>query len=697
MGLALFLALLTGVVAGYVPLAQPHSKRCLSPRLALDGGGAAIAIRDFDVWAGSSPLIEDVSWNVMPKERWSLLGPNGCGKSTLLRAIAEIAQSGSDGSELANSVYVDGKLQFGMLEQTAVSGAETSVRDEVMSRMTAYQSAKTELQAAEVACTSGDAAEVERLERATAAFEAAGGYTVDSRVSRVLKGLGFEDSEFERPCSSFSGGWQMRIGLARLLLSEPELLVMDEPTNHLDAAARRWLATYVADYSGTVLVVSHDEAFVSVACDSIAEVSGGRLELYKSVPFAKYTEEREERQRRAVATVEAQEREAARLQGFIDRMGAKASKAKQAKDRQGKLDRLAAEMSQSQALVVGARRQPKLVLADPPACGGRPLALRGAALAHAEGAKTIIKACDLDVTRGRRLILRGPNGAGKSTILKALSGSLELVAGTREVDDKLRLGLFAQDLAQELPQSERALDYVMATVREHDPSLEDERCRTVMGSLGLVGEKALRQIGSLSGGEKARVALATFCLTPCNVLLLDEPTNHLDVDAIAALLEALEAYTGAIVVVSHDRPFCEALRCSHVGYVADGRCTVEERELRNADFSTAARGVRNTEEDGVVEDATTVAESAEQAKAAREMDRQLQKMRKSARPKVAKLEASIADAEEQIERLDGEMVQAGADLGKLAELGTQRDTLQAKIDAWYEEWEGLEELLAEIA
>jgi len=665
--------------------------------MALDGGGAAVAIKDLDVWAGSSPLIEGVTWTIMPKERWSLLGPNGCGKSTLLKTISSIAvdRSGAEGSELANYVSVDGKLRFGMLEQTAVSGSETSVREEVMSRMGAYQQAKAELQAAEAACVSGDAAEVERLEKASADFEAAGGYSVDSRVSRVLKGLGFEDGEFERPCSSFSGGWQMRIGLARLLLSEPELLVMDEPTNHLDASARRWLAEYVSSYSGTVLVVSHDEAFVSVACDSIAEVAGGRLELYKSVAFSKYSQEREERQKRAVSTVEAQQREAQRLQDFIDRMGAKASKAKQAKDRQGKLERLEGQMAVSKQLVVGGRRRPKLSLAAPPAVGSVPLALSGADLAHAEGAKTIIHGCDLSVGRGQRLILRGPNGAGKSTILKALSGSLGLVAGSRREDDRLKLGVFAQDLAQELDQTQGALDYVMAEVRAHDPGVTDERCRTVMGSLGLVGEKALRLIGSLSGGEKARVALATFCLTPCNVLLLDEPTNHLDVDAIAALLEALDEYTGAVVVVSHDRPFCEALRCSHVGYVAEGRCVVQERELRDADFSEAARGVRNSEEAADDDAAEGSVLSAEEQKAFREAERKLQKLRKGAGAKIAKLEASIAEAEEAIEALEEEMVSAGADVGKLTELGEARDARQAKVDAWYAEWEELEELLAD--
>jgi len=226
--------------------------------------------------------------------------------------------------------------------------------------------------------------------------------------------------------------------------------------------------------------------------------------------------------------------------------------------------------------------------------------------------------------------------------------------------------------------------------------VDDEKCRTVMGALGLVGEKALRRIESLSGGEKARVGLATFCLTPCNVLLFDEPTNHLDVDSIAALLEALEEYDGAVVVVSHDRPFCEALHCTHVAYVADGRCVVEERELRASDFSEADRGVRNAEV--ASEEAAEAAEvDAAEAKAQREEERRLQKLRSSAPKKVAKLEALIAEAEAQIAQLDDEMLKAGSDLGILTDLTAQRDSLQGKVDAHYKEWEALEELMVETA
>ena len=411
------------------------------PRMALEHGGAAIAIRDLAVWAGSNNLIEPFDWRIMPKERWSLLGPNGCGKSTLLRTISSAVVDPGTG-ELGNQIAVNPRLRFGMLEQTAVSGSDRTVKDEVMSRMAAYQGAKRALEDAEAACVSGAESELEALERAQSDFEAAGGYSVEKRVTQVLSGLGFETDEFDRACSSFSGGWQMRIGLARLLLSEPELLLMDEPTNHLDAAARRWLAEYISAYSGTVLVVSHDEAFVTVACNSIADVDGGRLQLYQSVPFSRYQIVREERRREAQAKVDTLKGDEQRLLGVVAKWeNVDRSKAAAALR---SLDKLWPEIESAEALLVAKKRPPKLSLATAPACGVRPLALEAADVAHAVGAPVILRRVDLALGRGQRTILRGPNGAGKSTLLKALSGALPLAAGTRAEDDRLRLGVFAQ-------------------------------------------------------------------------------------------------------------------------------------------------------------------------------------------------------------------------------------------------------------
>ena len=586
-----------------------------------------------------------------------------------------------------------------MLEQTAVSGSDRGVKEEVMSRMAAYQKAKLALEAAQAACVSGTDCELEVLDKATSDFDNAGGYTVEKRVTLVLAGLGFEMDEFDRPCSSFSGGWQMRIGLARLLLSEPELLVMDEPTNHLDASARRWLAEYISAYSGTVLVVSHDESFVSVACNSIADVDGGRLQLYQSTPFSRYGIVREERRKAAFAKVEKMKGEEQRLLAVVAKWEnvdrSKAAVALKA------LDKLWPEMEEAEALLVVKKKAPKLSLAKPPACGIRPLALEAADVAHAVGAAVILRGVDLELKRGQRAILRGPNGAGKSTLLKALSGALPLAAGARIEDERLRLGVFAQDLAQELPQGELALSYVEQSVRAFDPTITSERCRTVMGSLGLVGEKSTRPIGTLSGGEKARVALATFCLTPYNVLLLDEPTNHLDVDAIAALLDAIETYTGAVVVISHDRPFCEALRATHVGYVCGGSCLIEERELRDSDFSEADRGVRNTfvagEGAAPPPPAGPPQPSAAELKAEREAEQRAYKLQNSAPKKLARLEAKVAETEAAIEVRAALMLAAGADVSKLAELDEAQRAQQAEVDGWYGEMLDLEAELEEIA
>lgn len=473
----------------------------------------------------------------------------------------------------------------------------------------------------------------------------------------------------------------MRIGLARLLLSDPELLILDEPTNHLDAKARRWLGEYVGEYPGTVLVVSHDENFVNAAAESIAEVAGGRLDLYKSCSHNKYLELREIRQQQAEASVEAAEREAKKLEDFIKKWGAQATKAKQAKDREAKLGRVEKRIEAAKRLVKEKRHQPKLKLADAPGCIDVPLELEGARLRHPEGTQDILKDVSISISRGMRLIMRGPNGAGKSTLLKALGGKLELQAGKRTVDvERLRLGLFAQDLAQELPQDEVADEYVSKVVQEEDPTVDSQRIRNVMGALGLGGDKATRRIGALSGGEKARVALAVFCLTPYNVLLFDEPSNHLDVEAIAALVDALQDYEGAMVVISHDRNFCEALSATHIAYIADGTVSIEQRSiLKDSDFSEADKGVAN------VDEASMDTASPEEKKAAKKAGKKNQELRKQ----MSKTEKNIAKTEEKMEKLSTKMMEAGADTSKVSKISEEMDELQQKLDKLYEVYEEL--------
>eukprot|EP01036_Dinobryon_divergens_P028535 gene28535-37493_t len=457
----------------------------------------------------------------MPKERWALVGRNGAGKSTLLKALT--GNGGENVNIREGSISLAKKARMGYLEQKGVSGSTKTVREEVSSRMDRLRAATASLEAAEKAVTDGDTSDAAliALEESQIEFEAAGGYTVDQKIGNVLKGLGFLEEDYDRYCAEFSGGWQMRIALARLLLSEPDLLLLDE-------GARDWLGKYLANYDGTLLVVSHDTELLSTAANSIAEVRGGKLELYKSRSHDQWMVEREERVRNAQALYEANQREIARLQGFVDRFGAKTMGASMAQSRLKTIEKL--EATGPEAPQVVDEPPPFLRLPNPPRGSQRLLQLRDAVIAWTPTSEPIIRKCDFVIERGMRIAVRGPNGAGKSTLMSALSGKLPLLSGQRIEGDGLELGAFTQDLAQDLDQEALAKDVVTQKVRVVNPGLSDEQARTVLGTLGLTGAKAVRKVGLLS--EKARVALASFVLIPHNLLLLDEPSNHLDVTTL---------------------------------------------------------------------------------------------------------------------------------------------------------------------
>ena len=314
-------------------------------------------------------------------------------------------------------------------------------------------------------------------------------------------------------------------------------------------------------------------------------------------------------------------------------------------------------------------------------------------LRYSKKTPPIVDGADVKIERGMRLIVRGPNGAGKSTLLRALSGALDLHAGERACDDRLQLGFFAQDLAQELPGDALAVDYVTQTARQYDATISDERARSVMGSLGLVGPKAMRKISTLSGGEKGRVALATFCLVPSNVLLLDEPTNHLDVECIASLLDAIGEYEGAVVVVSHDRAFCEAIDCTHVGYVAGGEVKVEGRALSESDWSTEDTGVVNGAEDTAAAPPEPEAVDDAATASAKQTVEDLKQRAGAAPSRIKRIMRDVDKLESEVAALDAQMQAAGSDAAACLDLSVTRDTKQAKCDKVMAEWSELEAIV----
>mmetsp|Transcript_15888 Transcript_15888/g.36628 ORF Transcript_15888/g.36628 Transcript_15888/m.36628 type:complete len:726 (-) Transcript_15888:548-2725(-) len=656
-----------------------------------DTRGATLLLSNLHISTGSGDqILRDINFRVESRERWGIVGANGCGKSTLLGAITGAVRI-DQGKALVAS-----KVKVGYLKQTAVSGSRKTVRDEAASEMQEINNEKERMAMLEKLVADGDASDdtLNKLARSQARFEDIGGFTQEQDVDVVLKGLGFQPPDSNRLVSDFSGGWQMRIALARLLLSKPDLLLLDEPSNHLDSSARDWLATYLSKYEGSIILVSHDVALLSKGTSSIAEVSGKTLVKYVSCTYEKYLQEKEFRAKSAIAEYERNLKEAERLQDFVDKFGASATKASQAQSRVKAIERMRKEgkLDPPPLAVTAKRRKPSLALPDPPkGIGADLLSLKNADIGYDDA---ILKNINLTINRGIKLIIRGPNGAGKSTLLAALRGNLPLLAGERIENDQLRQGVFTQDLAQELDVSARAIDLVTEYARtgvNGDITISDEVARGAMGRLGLGDEKPMRKVGELSGGEKARVALSMFALKPSNLLLLDEPSNHLDVEMIEALGEALNSWggkDGSVVVVSHDRNFCEQVGFTHVASVDGGSLLIEERGLTDGDWQMY--DISGTSES--LQPQKTEMSAEEKA----ELDRK-RKVAFNAPKRISKLEVLIEQAEERIQEYDEEMMRIGSDVEKLLELTDRKTKEEDNVSTLMEEWEYLETLIAEMA
>jgi len=633
--------------------------------------------------AGPRDILLDASFKAMQGDRIGVVGANGAGKSTLLSAIVRTRAWDS------GEAVIKPETTVGYLIQTAVSGSKRSAWDEASSGMNKIMAAEERLLKAQEAVEREAMSEraANELASAQAEFEAVGGSSKDQKVARVLNGLGFQREDHNKSCTEFSGGWQMRIALARLLLSEPDLLLLDEPTNHLDMSAKQWLVSYLKEYKGTIMVVTHETSLLDgIACNTILEVRDKRLHVFKC-SHSKFLLERQARVDAAAKAYEAQQREIEKLQSYIDRFGAKASKASSAQSRKKQLEKMEV-IDAPESLQTG--RRPKLVLPEPPKCRMEMVVMKDAEIGWSEE-KPLYRDLSLSITRGMRVVILGPNGCGKSTLLWALAGRLPLIKGSRTTTDGLSLGLFTQDLAQELDPSSTALDVVMETVQEVDPSINTEKARAAMGALGLTGEKSLQQIGTLSGGEKARVALSMFVLVPHNLLLLDEPSNHLDIPTIDALTEALRDYEGTVAVVTHNRAFCDRFNPTHVAFVrGDGQVSFEERPVRESDWEEVARAESAMAEGMAAEAAAAAAVDKEAKRAAYEAN----KKRGNAPKRIEKIEKEVGKLEQKIAQIDADMVAKGSNVEALYELQSKRDSLQGDLDKLYAEWEELETILS---
>ena len=620
-----------------------------------------IQIEDVTLAPGGEPLLDGADWHIREHERVGLVGRNGTGKSTLLRAIV--------GEQLpaGGRIRVRNNLRLGYLPQQAVSGSTLPVWEEVRSQMHRLQLLRAELEAAEQALAGKEPGSVERHGRALEAFRHAGGFTEEQTIGSVLSGLGFSPETWHTPCDQFSGGWQMRIALARLLLSEPDVALLDEPTNHLDLLARSWLAGFLARATFAAVVVSHDRHLLDRFAQRIVEVRGGRLHHYTG-NFSKFLEQRELRIEQQQAAFDRQQAEIAKLERFVTRFKAKATKASQARSRQKQLDKMERVDAPERM------RLPHFTLPEAPASDFTLATLKDVSLGWTPE-QTVLRGVTLAIEREMRLAVLGPNGCGKSTLLSALSGRLKPHGGRRRLGDRVRLGVFTQDLAADLPPEDSALDYVVSTA----PMTPPEKIRAILGALGLSGEDALRPIGELSGGEKARVALTALTARPHNLLLLDEPTNHLDTETVEVLVRALRDFAGGMVLVTHDRYLVESL-ATHVLLVqADG----------TVDFHM---GVRPTDLELRPPEAADADEAPSEGAQTYEELKQRRRERDRMRRRLEEVEAAITDTEAAVEGIDAALCAPDADY---AALSADRQEKSAALEALMEEWEALSEGLEE--
>ena len=499
---------------------------------------------------GGRVLFENASFGVNYGDRVALVGPNGAGKTTLFSII--LKQKEPDSGTVARDEWT----MVGHLPQEAEAHGEETILDVATGRVDELPRLERRLHEMEAA---GDVASPEYLET-HAKHDALNDPQVETKAKKMLRGLGFRDTDFDRKAREMSGGWIMRARLARLLVMSPDLLLLDEPTNHLDLLSLLWLQNYLKNYSGALLLISHDRQFMDEVVTQVHEISERKLIDYPG-NYSDYLRQREERYEQQLAAWKNQQKEIAALQEFADRFRAVPSKASQAMSKLKQIERM------EQIEKPMAPRKPfRFQIPPPPRGGQRAVSLEGIHMAY--GATQVYRGLDLTIERGERTVLVGPNGAGKSTLLKILAGVVEFQKGGRDLGHNAKIGYFSQHRADTLDPEKTVLDEVLASA----PAMREDEARGVLGSFMFRKDDIFKKTAILSGGEKSRLNLVKFLVDPPNLLLMDEPTTHLDIHTVESLTLALERYEGTLVFISHDVHFIRHL-ATKVLHVNAGQVT----------------------------------------------------------------------------------------------------------------------------
>jgi len=512
-------------------------------KAAADKKRAFVQFTGVSLSFGERDILKNANLYLDSQTRASLCGANGAGKTTLLRVIAGLLPP--DSGERA----VEKGCRISYLPQSGITHHGETLASEAERAFSEYAAM---LEAASCAAGEGRLSEQQKL---LEIVEASGYYRRDAEISRVLRGLGFSEKDLRRPCGEFSGGWQMRIALAKTLLQKPDILLLDEPTNYLDLEARNWLENALSRFPGGVLLVSHDRYFLDVTVREVYDLFQGSLKRYTG-NYSAYEKTREGELASLKKAYEAQQEEIARLEGLIERFRYKASKAAFAQEQIKKLNAI----RENEIVLPESLKKISITLPPPPHCGRIALTVEGLRKTYLSADNLspplpVIQNLNLTLETGERLVVVGANGAGKTTLLRILAQKDSGFEGKVRYGEGVKHAYFSQDSMEALRGTETVLEYL-----ENDcPTALVPKARDMLGAFLFRGDDVYKKIDVLSGGEKSRLSLLRLLLRPVNLLILDEPTNHLDLASKDILLDALRKYTGTVIFVSHDRAFMEAL------------------------------------------------------------------------------------------------------------------------------------------